>query len=91
MSNENFFKLNIHYGGICFRKKFQNTHIRKLNVIFYSIRRKCTKCHNNNIGLRHKAVHVKYQLIKYKTNKLSHLVSPQKCSVSKLLRYYLVE
>lgn len=39
------------------------------------------KCHNNNIGLRHQAVHVKYKLIKYKTNKLSRVVSPQKCSV----------
>lgn len=44
-------------------------------------------CHNNNIGLRHQELHVKYQLIKYKINKLSHVVSPQKCSVS----YYIVE
>lgn len=40
MSNEPFFKLNIHYGGILFRNF--KTHIRKLNVILYSIRRKCT-------------------------------------------------
>jgi len=46
---------------------------------------KMYKCHNNNIGWCHQAVFVKYQLIKYKTNKLSHVVSPQKCNVSNYL------